>query len=355
MTSFGFSFVMLKKSMDSTPNSFAIERTHFDLGKVSLSALVYSPPLSLHSSPSSPLDTIVCVHGFPDCAAGYRQLLSPLSSKTNMRVIAIDQRGYGMTRISGPVDDSSFSLERACDDIIRLIHTLKVKAVFLVGHDWGGSVVWAMAQHYPHFVRGVASFCTPFFPSFPGKNPQTILQQRRGRFEYQLYFQTPSAVDEFNSNISRSIRFMIRSYDEPLPSEAKENFLSPLKFGSMLKSNVDLSPSRLLSGELLKEFEDSYKVTGFLNPMRWYRNVNRNYEWNLSAPSQKILVPSLMVTAGKDPVLTPSMSHHMEKCVSFLKREHIENSGHFILLEHPLVCSEILANFFLSLSSNSKL
>ncbi|MGH0151609.1 UNVERIFIED_CONTAM: hypothetical protein FKN15_051617 [Acipenser sinensis] len=65
-----------------------------------------------------------------------------------------------------------------------------IPQVTLIGHDWGGSVVWNMAQCYPERVRAVASLNTPLFPAKPDVNPMERIKSVP-IFDYQLYFQKP--------------------------------------------------------------------------------------------------------------------------------------------------------------------
>ncbi|KAK9729558.1 Bifunctional epoxide hydrolase 2 [Basidiobolus ranarum] len=57
----------------------------------------------------------------------------------------------------------------------------------------------------------------------------------------------------------------------------------------------------------------------------------------------------MMVTAGKDKVLLPKLSDHMPQYIPNLKREHIEDSTHWILIEQPDLCNKYIAEFLDSL------
>ncbi|MCP5433837.1 MAG: alpha/beta hydrolase, partial [Alphaproteobacteria bacterium] len=87
-----------------------------------------------------------------------------------------------------------------------------------------------------------------------------------------------------------------------------------------------------------------YKASGFRGGINWYRNFTRNWRLTETVP-QTIPHPALMVTAGRDVVLSPALSHGMESFVPNLARGHIEDSGHWTQQEYPDETSRILIDW----------
>lgn len=94
-------------------------------------------------SPQHPRETIVLLHGFPDCALFWEPVAQALAATHH--VVAYDMRGCGAsTPISGrrayryaPLIDDLFAV------IDAVIDTRSPKQkVHLVGHDWGGLYGW---------------------------------------------------------------------------------------------------------------------------------------------------------------------------------------------------------------------
>ncbi|MED6279600.1 Bifunctional epoxide hydrolase 2 [Characodon lateralis] len=56
-------------------------------------------------------------------------------------------------------------------------------------------------------------------------------------------------------------------------------------------------------------------------------------------------MPALMVTAGKDPVLLPALSHGMEDLIPNLSRGHIEACGHWTQMDKPAETNNILISW----------
>ena len=60
------------------------------------------------------------------------------------RVVAIDQRGYGLSTKPSYVGD--YKIEILASDVADVIEQLGYESCVLVGHDWGGIVAWTTAM-----------------------------------------------------------------------------------------------------------------------------------------------------------------------------------------------------------------
>lgn len=103
---------------------------------------------------------VILVHGFPDLWYSWRHQIPALAS-SGYRVIAIDQRGFGDSSVPYPV--SEYSQKKLCQDILDLMDFIGISQAAIVGHDWGGSVVWNLALSAPHRFTGVSAITTPLF------------------------------------------------------------------------------------------------------------------------------------------------------------------------------------------------
>lgn len=106
--------------------------------------------VTLHYAEMGPEDgpLIILLHGFPDSCLGWRYQM-PALAKAGFRVVAPDQRGYG---VSGkPRGVASYDLDELADDVIALGAHLGETQLRVVGHDWGASIAWwlcsARAEH----------------------------------------------------------------------------------------------------------------------------------------------------------------------------------------------------------------
>ncbi len=115
--------------------------------------------LDLHyiEAGKSNAETILFVHGFPQFWYSFIHQIEGLS--TNYRVIAIDGLGAGLS--SAPNNIDSYKLANMAEHIDALLKKLNVQKVHLVGHDWGGAMVFGFAQKYPGRVKSVIGISAP--------------------------------------------------------------------------------------------------------------------------------------------------------------------------------------------------
>ncbi|KFW03450.1 Bifunctional epoxide hydrolase 2, partial [Eurypyga helias] len=271
---------------------------------------------------------VVCLcHGFPESWLSWRYQI-PALADAGFRVIALEMKGYGDS--TAPPDIEEYSQEQICKDLAIFLDKLGIPQTVLVGHDWGGAVVWNMALFYPERVRAVASLNTPYQPADPAVD---IMEKMKAypMFDYQFYFQEPGVAEaELEKDIGRTLKVLIRSTcrEDRLPFALSMHGVR--ERGGLLVGLPENPPtSQILDGPDLQYYIHRFEKSGFRGPLNWYRNIQRNWCWALSAKDRKITMPALMVTAGKDVVLQPKMSRGMEEWIPQLHREHIEECGHW--------------------------
>ena len=99
---------------------------------------------------------VVLIHGWPQTWYMWRGVMPALAA--HFRVIAPDLRGLGDS--SRPV--GGYDKKTLAHDIWRLAHeVLGERRLFVVGHDWGGPVAFALAAQHRDAVRRMAIFDVP--------------------------------------------------------------------------------------------------------------------------------------------------------------------------------------------------
>ena len=86
---------------------------------------------------------VLLPHGFPEFHYSWRHQLPALAA-AGYRAIAPDQRGYNLTDKTPP-----YGIDTLTQDIANLQDALGIARSHVVGHDWGGAVLWAFAARYP--------------------------------------------------------------------------------------------------------------------------------------------------------------------------------------------------------------
>ena len=207
-----------------------------------------------------------------------------------------------------------------------------------------------MAKHHPTRVRAVAGINTPAGRR-PPINPLEAMKMNPGRFDYQLYFQDEGVAEaELGGNVQRTMNLMLRT-SKPEDKLDVIGMTSGVRErgGLLVGLPDDAERSIMLTEEDLQTFVDAFQRTGFRGGLNWYRNHGRNWEWDAAVDGNNIEQPALMVTAGKDGVLLPSMSEGMEEWIPNLSRGHIEDCGHWTQQEEPEELNRILVGWLQTL------
>ena len=108
--------------------------------------------VALHVVEAGPADgpPVMLLHGFPEFWYGWRHQIGALADAGH-RVIVPDQRGYNLS--DKPAGVAAYDLDVLAADIIGLADALGLGEFALVGHDWGASVAWWLAQHHGARLR----------------------------------------------------------------------------------------------------------------------------------------------------------------------------------------------------------
>lgn len=285
---------------------------------------------------SAEAPAVVFLHGFPELAYSWRHQLAFFSA-AGRRVVAPDQRGYGLTGPHG--DEDEYDVPRLAADLVELLNHLGLAKVIWCGHDWGGGVAWNMALRHPSRTAGVIGVNTPWRP--PGaRDPVEQLRRRHGDRMYVVEFQEPGLAEAIlDADPRRTLQFFMRCESGVGINERGCGdgwTLGQLPLLQMLRV---YDPNRdrrraVLSPPELDVFTSAFEATGFGGGVNWYRNLSRNWRAAAALP-RTIDVPALMVTAEQDPVLPPSAADGMEAHVPDLRTVLIRGAGHWTQQERP--------------------
>ncbi|XP_051798076.1 bifunctional epoxide hydrolase 2 isoform X2 [Acanthochromis polyacanthus] len=285
---------------------------------------------------------VLLCHGFPESWYSWRYQIPALAA-AGFRVLALDMKGYGES--TAPPDIQEYSQEQLCKDLIIFLDKMSIPQVTLVGHDWGGALVWSMAQYFPERVRAVASLNTPLFKVDPKVSPFERLNALPV-FDYQNYFQKPGVAEaELEKDLERTFKIFFSSSSEEASRPAVSTAGVCARGGLFVGLPEQIPRSSMLTEADLQYYVSQYKERGFRRPLNWYRNREETWKWMCSRPFGKLLMPALMVTAGKDRILLPQLSKGMEDLIPNLSRGHIEQCSHWTQVEKPAETNNILISW----------
>ncbi len=302
------------------------------------------------AGPQTAAPPIVLCHGWPEIAYSWRHQIAALSA-AGIRVIAPDQRGFGVTE--APADVTAYDLENLTADLVGLLNHLQIPQAVFVGHDWGGFVVWQMALRHVARVAGVVSLNTPH-NARPPVDPIAILRKRFGEQMYIVQFQGDAReVDAiFNSHVAQTFDCFMR---KPLSASASASGLAggaakaanSLAFPQIVAAyNAQHDPRvPILSAAERQVFVDTFTRSGFTGGINWYRNMTRNWERSAGLDTT-VRVPALMVMAENDAVLPPSAANGMERLIPDLEKVLIKDCGHWTQQEQPEAVNRLLIDWY---------
>ena len=98
---------------------------------------------------------IILIHGFPQDWFAYHAIMPRLAKR--FTVIAVDLRGIGGSKAT----PGGYDAANVAADIEQLMTTLKLQRVYIVGHDLGGIVAYALVRHDPQALRGAMIIDAP--------------------------------------------------------------------------------------------------------------------------------------------------------------------------------------------------
>ena len=130
-------------------------------------------------------EPVVLLHGFPQDARAWDRV-APVLHGAGLRTLAPDLRGY--SPMARPRGRSAYRSRQLVDDVLALLDAAGLERAHVVGHDWGGALVWALGAWHPDRVRTLSVLSVPH----PGAMAQAMLTSDQAlRSSYMGAFQVP--------------------------------------------------------------------------------------------------------------------------------------------------------------------
>lgn len=128
-----------------------------------------------------------------------------------------------------------------------------VNKIIVGGHDWGGAVIWRIAQWYPDLVSHCFSVCTPYFAVHDQYVPtETIVKGGVPQFGYQLQFGSEDRKVEKTVTNETKTRNFLKGFYGGRPESGK-TFMKPeegIDLGMIENEKIGMTP--LLDNEVFQ-------------------------------------------------------------------------------------------------------
>jgi pimeloyl-ACP methyl ester carboxylesterase len=123
-----------------------------------------APGLVFDVSVGGPDDAppVLMLHGFCVSRHFWKAQVEALDA-AGYRAVAPNQRGYAAGARPDPADLDAYSIDRLIGDALDIVAALGRGAprFHLVGHDWGGSLSWDIADRWPQRVASLTMLSRP--------------------------------------------------------------------------------------------------------------------------------------------------------------------------------------------------
>ncbi len=236
--------------------------------------------------------TLLFIHGAGQSLATWRFQENIFTNHPDFNFIFLDLPGHGISGVDG-----LRSVQEYKNFVLEFIQTLELSEVILIGHSMGGGIAMLVAIENPQILQACALVATGAKLSVAEQTLETV----------------------------------------------KKNY----------ETFCEIAPQRMFAEESLDELKQEFK-NGLLDTGKQvcYQDLIACNEFNIMSEVDKINVPTLIVSAGKD-ILTPlKYGEHLHQKIYGSKFHQIKGSGHFIMQEKAQEFNTILINFLNELLSN---
>ena len=169
---------------------------------------------------------VLLLHGFSELLHMWRAQVPALGA-AGYRAVAPSQRGYSSGARPDPADPANYHFDRLVADALDLVAACghAERRFHLVGHDWGGSIAWGLADRYPDRLASLTVLSRPHPNAF-----NRALQMPDGdqayRSRHHKAFLEPDAGPLLLADGARRLRE--RLAESGVPPSAIEEHLSVL-------------------------------------------------------------------------------------------------------------------------------
>lgn len=162
-------------------------------------------------------EVVLLLHGFPESRLIWDAAVSALG-EAGYRAVAPDQRGYSPGARPDPTDCSNYAYDRLVEDAIAIADSCGAEGrrFHLVGHDWGGSVAWGVANRHSDRLASLTVLSRPHPAAFRRAflDPDGL---QKALSRHHTAFLQPNTADMLLEDGARRLRrlFSVHQVAEP--------------------------------------------------------------------------------------------------------------------------------------------
>jgi pimeloyl-ACP methyl ester carboxylesterase len=250
---------------------------------------------------------VLLLHGFAESFHMWRAQL-PALAVAGYYAVAPSQRGYSPGARPSTDDPANYRFDLLMDDALDIVAACGhgSRRFHVVGHDWGGSIAWGIAERRPERIASLTVLSRPHPNAFNRALFMPDGEQAR-RSRHHRWFLEPGAVERVLAEDARWLRERLAG--SGVPPAAIEEHLSVI-------GNVPAMESALA----------------------WYRARGA-----IRAPLGQIKVPTLYIWGEADDTVGRVAAEGTHEFVQAPYRfEALPGIGHFVAEQAPTRVTELL-------------
>ena len=169
---------------------------------------------------------VLLLHGFSESFHMWRSQLPALAA-AGYRAVAPSQRGYSPGARPATSDHANYSFDRLLADAMDVVAVCGYgdRRFHLVGHDWGASIAWGIADRTPERIASLTILSRPHPSAFNRALLTTDAEQAK-RSSHHTGFLDPGAGPRIIADNSRWLRERLAR--NKVPAAAIEEHVSVL-------------------------------------------------------------------------------------------------------------------------------
>ena len=271
--------------------------------------------IRLHCVTQGEGELVVLLHGFPEFWYSWRYQIPALAK--HYKVVVPDLRGYN----DSDKPETGYDLNTLTADIQGLIERLGYVRANIVGHDWGGTIAWNLAQKFPQYINRLAILNA----AHPNKFVEELIgnMERIRRSWYVFALQVPGIP-------------------EWLIQQNLKDFVKDLFQGQAIRKSA-------FSKDITQIYQAALEKPGALvSALNYYRQLLGPDNWlnNWFQKPTPVTVPTLVLWGEEDSFLSQKLTEGLDRLIAApFQLKLIPNCGHWIQQEAPQTVNRELLNF----------
>jgi pimeloyl-ACP methyl ester carboxylesterase len=191
---------------------------HFSLTQITISPTLTFDAL-VAGKPGAPL--VLLLHGFAESMQCWRAQVTALAD-AGYRAVAPGQRGYSPGARPDTREFSNYRIDHLMDDAMAIVAASGYgdKRFHLAGHDWGGSIAWALADKYPERLASLTVLSRPH-PNAFNRALQMADGAQAQRSRHHTAFLEPDAAEIVLADDARWLRERLAANGVPADAIAR--------------------------------------------------------------------------------------------------------------------------------------